>query len=270
MPAQVCSMDLVLFLLGMEETTRTMKANLILPFCMMFLCVESFAQDIIHTVDLRSIEANVLEITDDYVRYKTFDNLEGPDYRMSVSRIIRIVFENGTEKVFTQTSPFASSYYSYSRDFSPISYRRGYYYDRYGRIGVDRMDELGIALYGSDYRKAKMKTYWGMSLTVLGSAMVISSIVGSAMIRDYNRSEPHWGGHWDEHSGVSNDIEVFFGIAGAGCLGAGIPLWISGNRKLNKIADDYNKQYRSNNGYGYAPSVELRSGGNGIGLALRF
>ena len=124
-------MDLVLFLLGMEEMTRTMKANLLLSLGLMFFCVESFAQDIIHTVDLRSIEANVLEITDDYVRYKTFDNLEGPDYRMSVSRIIRIVFENGTEKVFTQTSPFSSSYYSYSRDFSPISYRRGYYYAPY-------------------------------------------------------------------------------------------------------------------------------------------
>ena len=236
-----------------------MKANLILPFCMMFLCVESFAQDVIHTVDLRPIEAKVLEITDDYVRYKTFDNLEGPDYRISVSRIIRIVFENGTEKVFTLSSPFASSYYGPAR--GPVRYHGGYFYDAYGRIDARRQDALGIALYGSDYRIAKSQSQWGLGLTVIGATDIASALILGAMTSSLRH---------DEFFREGTAVPIAFAVMGVCCLGAGIPIWISGNRRLNKIADDYNQQFRSSNGYGYAPSVELKSGANGVGLALRF
>ena len=74
-----------------------MKAKLILICVLAFLCGKAFAQDVIHTLDGRSIEAIVLEINDNDIIYKTFDNPEGPDYRLSVSRVTRIVFQNGTE-----------------------------------------------------------------------------------------------------------------------------------------------------------------------------
>ena len=237
-----------------------MKKSLLLSLGLMLFGLQSYAQDVIHVFDQRPIEAKVLEITDDYVRYKTFDNLEGPDYRMSVARIVRIVFENGTEKVFSQASPFASRYYG------PVRYRRGHFYDGYGRIGRERLDDMGIALYGSEYRKARNQTYWGFSLTTLGSALIVTSLIGSSMIRDYNRTCSGLDSSWS----ISNDTDVLFGVIGAGCLAAGIPLWIGGNRKFNKIADDYNRMNGGRQDTGYAPSVELRSGGNGIGLALRF
>ena len=36
------------------------------------------AQDYIHTYDSAPIKAKVLEIGDDYIYYRTWDNLEGP------------------------------------------------------------------------------------------------------------------------------------------------------------------------------------------------
>ena len=75
-----------------------MKAKMILICVLLGLYCDAFAQDIIHTIDGRSIEAKILEINDDDILYKTFDNQDGPDYRMSVGRVARIVFQNGTEK----------------------------------------------------------------------------------------------------------------------------------------------------------------------------
>ena len=58
-------------------------------------------------------------------------------------------------------------------------------------------------------------------------------------------------------------------LTGAAALGAGIPLWIKGNKKLNAIADDYNQRY-GGKAYGYSPSLSVGTTGNGIGLALNF
>ncbi|MBQ2531650.1 MAG: hypothetical protein II548_05110, partial [Bacteroidales bacterium] len=129
-----------------------MKAKIILTSILLAFCAEAFAQDIIHTTDRRTIEAKILEITDEDILYKTYDNLGGPDYRMSIDRVERIVFENGTEKTFSPAAilvpgPYAYDYYDL---YGPLEYRWGHYYDRYGRICSDRLyDYLGVSMYGS-------------------------------------------------------------------------------------------------------------------------
>ena len=47
------------------------------------------AQDIIHTVDSKQIEAKVMEVSDDEVSYKMFNNLGGPIFKMAPSKIIK-------------------------------------------------------------------------------------------------------------------------------------------------------------------------------------
>ena len=90
-----------------------MKAKIILTSILLAFCAEAFAQDIIHTTDRRTIEAKILEITDDDILYKTYDNLGGPDYRMSIDRVERIVFENGTEKTFSPAPILVPGPYDY-------------------------------------------------------------------------------------------------------------------------------------------------------------
>lgn len=232
-----------------------MKKSLLLSLGLMLFGLQSYAQDVIHVFDQRPIEAKVLEITDDYVRYKTFDNLEGPDYRMSVARIMRIVFENGTEKTFSSAAMLAAPNF-----YGPVRYRLGRFYD-YRGIPVDNYsDMIGAALYGSDYRKARNRTFWGISLTGLGSALVVASMLSSSMTADFNHSSG---------MNISSDSATIFGVMGGACLVAGIPLWISGSRKFNKIADDYNKNYGRGN-VGHNSSLQLKSGVNGVGLAFCF
>ena len=258
-----------------HKKVTLMKARMILICVLLGLCGNAFAQDIIHTIDGRSIEAKVLEINDDDILYKTFDNQDGPDYRMSVGRVARIVFQNGTEKSFAPStilvpSPYVHDPYGY---YGPLEYRWGHYYDRRGRLYAEQLkDYLGVSLYGSDYRKARSQYQSGFFLTISGAALVISSLTCGAMLSDYNRGVEAMNMpssmRGNDHSSMGA-LYVAGGIAGAACLGAGIPLWIKGNRKLNAIADDYNQRY-GRNAYGYKSSLRVGATGNGIGLALNF
>lgn len=258
-----------------HKKVTLMKARMILICVLLGLCGNAFAQDIIHTIDGRSIEAKVLEINDDDILYKTFDNQDGPDYRMSVGRVTRIVFQNGTEKSFAPStilvpSPYVHDPYGY---YGPLEYRWGHYYDRRGRLYAEQLkDYLGVSLYGSDYRKARSQYQSGFILTISGAALVISSLTCGAMLSDYNRGVAAMNMpssmRGKDHSSIGA-LYVAGGIAGAACLGAGIPLWIKGNRKLNAIADDYNQRY-GRNAYGFQSSLRVGATGNGIGLALNF
>ena len=168
-----------------------MKAKLILTCVLVALCGNAFAQDIIRTIDGRSIEAKVLEINDNDIIYKTFDNPDGPDYRLPTSRVTRIVFQNGTEQTFAPSSILFPSPYSYDPygPYGPLEYRWGHYYDRHGRLyGEQLRDYLGVSLYGSEYLKASSQYQWGLWLTLGGAALLLSSVSFNAMMSDYDRS----------------------------------------------------------------------------------
>ena len=220
----------------------------------------SMAQDIIHTYDYAPIKAKVLEIGDDYMYYKTWDNPDGPLYNISLSRVLKIVFENGTTKTFAPVSPYISPgpYGTY-----PLDYRWGHYYGPYGRISRGQIaDYIGYSLYGSEYMKASNQYTWGIGLTgagVAGFIVTIAAHIAYAEMHDFTSQ------HGMHSSG--SDIGVAAGYIGsAACLGAGIPLWVKGSKGLRKIADDYNKsrqeQQRSN--------LSLGATRSGVGLAFNF
>jgi hypothetical protein len=67
--------------------------------------VPSFAQDVIRTKAGKDIAAKVLEIDDEEVSYKMFDNQEGPTIRISTDKLYKIIFENGSEYAFVEDRP---------------------------------------------------------------------------------------------------------------------------------------------------------------------
>ena len=256
-----------------------MKARLILITVLTALCGNAFAQDIIHTLDGRSIEAKILEISEDDILYKAFDNIEGPDYRMAVNRVARIVFENGKEQVFAPATLFSQSPYVYDiyGPYGPLEYRGGHFYDRRGRLYEEQLrDYMGVSLYGSDYLKARNQLGGGICLTFTGAGILAASVIGGAFQADFNARTAHMNansvffGHDMSHSsGGEMTPYILGGIVGAACLGVGIPLWVKGNKKMNAIADDYNRRY-GNKAYGSAATLNLGPTGNGVGLALKF
>lgn len=90
-----------------------MKLKTILTVALAIVCCGLSAQDRIHLVDSRRvIEAKIIEIGEVDIIYKLYNNLDGPDYRLSVSRIESIDFENGTRQVFADRRRMATGPYA--------------------------------------------------------------------------------------------------------------------------------------------------------------
>lgn len=71
-----------------------------MAFFVVFSAAASFAQDVIVMKDGSTVLAKVLKITKTEVTYKKYNNLQGPEYTMSISDIVSINYENGTKEDF--------------------------------------------------------------------------------------------------------------------------------------------------------------------------
>lgn len=246
-----------------------MKTRIILTTFLMFLCAKGFAQDIIHTLDSNPIEAKIIEITDDDIRYKSFDNQEGPDYRISLKRVVRIVFENGTEKIISHVSDPLANLDESDGPSGPLVYRGGSYYDLRGRLYNKQMRAyLSGTPYLQDYMKGRNLFSWGSGLTVGGATLLLASAAGGGFYTYFSNKLRAAAAESEDGVTPQNLFPAFIagGALGAVCLGAGIPLWIKGSRKLNDVADNYNAQYRA----GYSARLDFGPTPSGIGFALRF
>lgn len=60
----------------------------------------SFSQDIIIKKNGDEISAKVTELTDDLIKYKRFENIEGPVYSIQKSEVFMIRYSNGSKETF--------------------------------------------------------------------------------------------------------------------------------------------------------------------------
>ncbi len=230
----------------------------------LFLSNVCYAQDRIYLYDSNQvIEAKIVEISDDDVLYKMFNNLNGPDYRISTSKVAVIEFENGTKQFFKteETGP----YVFYDKEY--LGYWNGHFYRGHRRLSQKEIsDAIGYSLYGSKYRKAMNQYTYGVLLTISG-AITVSLTTALACINNDHNNDPAFQDPFFKKR--DNTVGVIIGyVVGAACLGSGIPLWIKGNKGLNEIADDFNRNQKSSSQKDM--SLILGKTSSGFGLALNF
>jgi len=68
-----------------------------------------FAQDIITKKTGEDIPAQISEVTQTEIKYKRFDNLDGPIFSILKSEVLLIRYQNGTKDIFNDITPSASS-----------------------------------------------------------------------------------------------------------------------------------------------------------------
>jgi hypothetical protein len=61
------------------------------------------AQDFITKKTGEDIKAKVLEVTTTEIKYKKFDNMNGPTFTISKAELLMIRYENGTKDMFTES-----------------------------------------------------------------------------------------------------------------------------------------------------------------------
>src|SRR5215467_9851189 len=76
-----------------------MKQTLLL-IALLFIFLFSYSQDKIYRNNGKVVEAKILEIGSDEIRYKEFSNPDGPVYILETDKIKKIVFQNGTSQTF--------------------------------------------------------------------------------------------------------------------------------------------------------------------------
>jgi hypothetical protein len=211
-----------------------------------------FAQDVIVTKDARKINAKVTEINIDDIKYKNFDNQDGPTYTLLKSAVSSILYQNGTVETFnTATSPgltptSAPAPTTSATRAQPAQQRPAF---SYSNMSTD--DPFLYQRYASGRRQAG----FGRILLIVGA---VSSIGGVAALSSDS----------DHDTSLGSSGAIFLAIGGI-CITAGIPVLIIGGVKKNSAMSEYRRRYADASGKG-APHFQLNVHTNGLGLAYVF
>jgi len=73
-------------------------------FCL--LGTQVFSQDIITKKSGEGVKAKVVEITPTEIKFKRYENLDGPVYTLLKSDVLLVKYENNTEEVFAGTESY--------------------------------------------------------------------------------------------------------------------------------------------------------------------
>lgn len=170
------------FCLMDNRMNRTMNRKISLLAVALGLTVSLSAQDLIVKTDATQVEARVLEISPEQIRYKRFSNPDGPTYVLPVSAVDYIRYANGETEAFRAAQPAApvapaapASPASPTSPVAPIAsnalqrYNIGDFYDVDGVKGVvcllDETRTHGlilsldeIYLHWSEFEKTDLRT----------------------------------------------------------------------------------------------------------------
>jgi hypothetical protein len=80
--------------------------TLVLTFIVSLLFASSaFSQDVLYTTGGNKIKAKVLEINDKDLKYKDYNNLEGPTYVITKMDVVLVQYSNGVSEVINDNPP---------------------------------------------------------------------------------------------------------------------------------------------------------------------
>lgn len=243
------------------KTLKKLTATLFL------LCVVGMAsaQDVIVKKDQSTVMSKVLEITSTEIKYKKWNNLDGPTYSINRSEVLSINYENGEVEKFT-----GSTNDQQSKKATQVQYLNSYMtYSSAGSLFLNgrmlsdkEVQNLVDPQSYQLYLKAGNQAVTGFILDISGGiALVVAGLI-QLIETDAN----------DSHS-TSFKTKLAFAIGG---LTLGMTGWILGNsavNKVKKIADTYNNTHGNAYSLNISPSLiryELpQSQGNcGLGLTL--
>ena len=251
-----------------------MKArSLFLIVWMLACCYMLQAQDIIITKDAQKIEAKILEVSNSEIKYKKQSNLEGPTFILGVEELNSIIYANGEVQVFNNTRDQEhvsdvpiQEYKQEMPQKTILTYNANSAEERILRIDDNIYDINGIRISEAEYIEfirtrcpiaynshmdALKKIKLGKTFCMVSIGFSLASLVCSCIVI---------AGNYD-----FSMIPSWCCIGGAaGFLAAGIPLSVIGSRRRHSSHELYNQQCSGK------LSLNLQSGKNGFGLALRF
>ncbi len=181
-----------------------------------------YTQDKIYKLNNEQIETKILEVTNDEIKYKKFNYLDGPTISISKDEVVMIIYQNGDKDIFTKEEKKETLEYV---DNSSIE-----------NISPAEMFELGRKDAAIKYKS--YKPFWGsfVATTLFAPAGIVTAlIIGStrpkpeftnpdrALIqnRDYylgyrkTMKSKKWGRAWGGFGiGIATNVLTYYLIYG--------------------------------------------------------
>jgi hypothetical protein len=140
----------------------------IIFLALLFICSSQLikAQDKIYRKNGKIIEAKVLEVGAAEIKYKEYNNPDGPIYVLETDRVNKIVFANGKVQVFADNFKDAESYIGQAKKAVKINFFSPLYgYTEFGferNTGVGKSYELSLGIIGLG--KSEQLSYFNSQL----------------------------------------------------------------------------------------------------------
>ena len=163
-----------------------------------FITSFALAQDVIVTKDGKKINSKVTEINEYDIRYKNYENLDGPIYTMKKSEIASILYENGQVDVFNLDMQPA---YNQQNTFGYTTY-----YTQTDFNNAKNLRNAGIGCFAG-----------GLALSLTGYILIGTSF-----------------NYYYENIGQAN-AGIILWLTGSAATIAGIVMWPVGQVRMNKI-----------------------------------
>lgn len=238
-------------------------------FFALLSCHLSMAKDVIVTKQSEKIDAKIIEVSDEEIRYKKQGNLNGPTFVIKTKDISTIVYESGDIQTFKENqvpevsqeviSPQETSAKEPLQKQSTVTlYPITAGWEMNGRA-LSRSElevhlkENCVTAY-NQWRKGRERTAAGTTCLIFGSAFTLSGIICLTAYDGRRDGLLVWG--------------VTGAIMGPSCYIASIPFYVSGGVSRRKAIDTYNEKCAIQQGS--ALQLNFNINNNGLGLALKF
>ena len=257
-----------------SQTSRgNIEQRVFLFFAVFCVSITSVvAQDVITLKSGDDIQALVQEVGEVSVKYKKFDNPNGPTYVLSRSNIFMIRYANGSKDVFTDNTasvapPLVTSQpntQAQNQQIPPLDYAAFTRLRRNDAAMESFLRQNDVSLYNQFHtgvkfrRTSKGLLVPGLILSGIGVGMMVA---GAIDINDYNEMTED-----GESMYVAGMAGLFIGQA---LIITSIPFSAVGGSLKKRAADNYEVKYYRNR-TGYQPSLDVIFTGNSVGLALKF
>lgn len=243
-----------------------MKRNLLLSV-IFFLSINIFtslwSQDIIIMRDGSEMNAVVTEIGTNEVKYKKFDNRNGPTYSVSKNDIFLIKYQNGEKDIFEETDAKQEAKNEKDSYQQPeyLNIREGFW------TGTRVLDKNGYELNKQQirtilaYDNTALNTYnSGLNMKTVGNIFYIAEVSCFVIgILDYAL--------WSDGDYYNSSYWGWY-VGGVICMVPAIIFDLIGDSRIKSSVNIYNNALRS--GYRSDVSVNFGFTQSGIGFSIKF
>lgn len=227
------------------------------------------AQDVIVMKDQSTVMSKVLEITSTEIKYKKWNNQDGPTYSINRSEVVSINYENGEVDRFSETTISQPNTYSQQTQNNHNGYMEAIAsFPAAMKLNGRRLtdEELRSLIDEQSYQlylKGKRQNNIGEVVGIIG--LIPVSVSGGLLLRltDFDQ---------EDRNGVLK-ISLITGIIGTAMVVPGIVLSITGGNNLRHVAETYNGNQGISYSLDISPTlmnceVPQSQGNYGVGLTL--